>query len=137
MIWLSVYIQTRSSCFFISGTPNRDKRLETIARTELRGYEEKIKINYLTDLSIEELTLTTRNLPQRSLILYAWQQSLDQQGQFVETWDILASISPTASAPIYGMGSANVGRGIVGGYVSGSEGNGKRVAEMVQQILNG
>jgi hypothetical protein len=38
---------------------------------------------------------------------------------------------------MYGMGSANIGRGIVGGYVSGAEGNGKRMGEMVRQILDG
>jgi signal transduction histidine kinase len=123
--------------FFISGTPNRDKRLETIARTELSGYENKLKIHYLTDLSVEELIAKTRSLPEHSVILYAWQQSRDAQGQFVETWNILSSLSPTVSAPIYGMGSANVGRGIVGGYVQGAEGNGKRLGEMVLRILSG
>ena len=123
--------------FVISGTPERDKRLETIARTKLGGYEDKIKIQYLTDLSVEELIAKTRSLPERSIILYAWQQSLGSQGQFVETWNILASLSPTVSAPIYGMGSANVGRGIVGGYVVGAEGSGKRMGEMALRILNG
>jgi signal transduction histidine kinase len=123
--------------FFISGTPQHDKRLETIARTELQSYESKLKIEYLTDLSQDELVARTRNLPAHSLILYAWQQSRDQNGQFVETWDTLATISATATVPIYGMGSANVGRGIVGGYVSGAEGNGARLAEMAALILNG
>ena len=113
--------------YFISGTPERDKRLETIARTELSSYEDKLKVNYLTDLSTEELIATTRSLPPRSIILYAWQQSRDSKGQFVETWNILGSLSPAASAPIYGMGSANIGRGIIGGYVQGAEGNGKRM----------
>jgi len=123
--------------FFISGTPERDKRLETIARTELRQYEDKLKINYLTDLSIDELVAGTSNLPPHSIILYGWQQSLGPDGRFIETWDHLAAFSPTASVPIYGMGSANVGRGIIGGFVSGSEENGQRIGEMVQRILNG
>ena len=123
--------------FVISGTPNHDKRLEAIARTELRDYDDKVKINYLTDLSTEELIEKTRSLPAHSIILYAWQQSLGPQGQFIETWNILSSLSPTVSAPIYGMGSANVGRGIVGGYVSGAEGNGKRMGEMARRILAG
>ena len=123
--------------FVISGTPNHDKRLETIARTELSDYENRIQIDYLTDLSVEELIAKTRSLPAHSIILYAWQQSLGSQGQFLETWNILASLSPTASAPIYGMGSANVGRGIVGGYVVGAEGSGKRMGEMVHRILSG
>jgi signal transduction histidine kinase/ABC-type uncharacterized transport system substrate-binding protein len=123
--------------FFISGTPNHDKRLEAIAQTELRDFQNKLNIQYLTDLSVKELIARTRSLPPHSIILYAWQQSRDSQGQFIETWDILGSLSPTVSAPMYGMGSANIGRGIVGGYVSGAEGNGKRMGEMVRQILDG
>ena len=123
--------------FFVSGTPERDKRLETIARTELAPYEKDLQIEYLTDLPMEELIAKTRRLPPHSIILYAWQQARDPQGQFIETWDFLSAFAPTASAPIYGMGSANIGRGLVGGYVSGSEENGHRLAEMVQQIFNG
>ncbi len=133
---LKLHPDTRQ-LFFISGTPERDKRLETIARGELQGYEGKLKIEYLTDLSQQELAAKTRSLPPHSVILYAWQQSRDGNGQFVETWNTLATISATASVPIYGMGSANIGRGIVGGYVSGAEGNGARLAEMAQLILNG
>ena len=133
---LSLHPDTKQ-LFVISGNTKRDKELETTARTELRDYENKIKINYLTDLSIEELIAKTRSLPEHSIILYAWQQSVDQQGRFVETWNILSALSPTASVPIYGMGSANIGRGIVGGYVSGAEGNGKRMGEMALRILNG
>ena len=133
---LTLHPNTKS-LFVISGTPNHDKRLETIARTELREYENKLQIDYLTDRSIEDLVAKTRTLPAHSIILYAWQQSRGPQGQFVETWDILRSLSATVSAPVYGMGSANVGRGIVGGYVQGAEGNGKRMGEMALRILSG
>jgi signal transduction histidine kinase len=123
--------------FFVSGTPEHDQRFEKIARRELSGYENRLQIEYLTDLSREELIAKTQSLPPRSIILYGWQQARDEQGQFIENWDFLSAFTPTASAPIYGMGSANIGLGIIGGYVAGSEENGRRTGEMVQRILNG
>jgi signal transduction histidine kinase len=123
--------------FIVSGTLEHDKRFETIAQKELQGYEGKVKITYLTDLTPDELTVKTRSLPESSIILYAWQQVLDKQGQLLETWDLLSSISASASAPIYGMGSVNVGHGLVGGYVQSSETNGTRIGEIAVRILNG
>jgi hypothetical protein len=41
--------------FVISGTLEHDKRLETAARRDLKGYEGKVQITYLTDLSLEDL----------------------------------------------------------------------------------
>ena len=123
--------------FVISGTPERDKRFEAIARGELKDFEQRVAITYLTDLSVNELVETTKHLPQNSVVLYVWQQSLDDQGRLLETWQTLASFAPTSSAPIYGMGSVNVANGIVGGHVVSSEINGTRLGEMVVQILNG
>jgi signal transduction histidine kinase len=123
--------------FVISGTLEHDKRFESIARQSLQGYADKLKITYLTDLSLEELISRTRSLPPHSIILYVWQQSLSPQQQLLETWLTLSTFASTASAPIYGMGSVNVGYGIVGGYVSSSEANGVKVSEMVLRILNG
>ena len=37
--------------FIVSGTLEHDKRLETLAREELQGYESKVLFTYLTDLT--------------------------------------------------------------------------------------
>jgi PAS domain S-box-containing protein len=123
--------------FVVSGTPERDNRFETIARKELQSYEARVRINYLTDFPLNELIAKTKTLPNRSIILYVWQQAFTEQGQMLETWEVLASFAPTASAPIYGMGSGNVGHGLVGGYVSSPEANGTRIGEIVVRILKG
>ena len=123
--------------FVISGTPERDKRFETAARAELSGYENRVRLTYLTDLPLNELIARTKSLPPRSVILYVWQRSLNEQEKLLQTTDVLASFAPSASAPIYGMGSRNVGFGLVGGYVQDSEVNGTKVAELVTRILKG
>jgi signal transduction histidine kinase len=123
--------------FVISGSLDHDKRFETTARAQLTGYEERIKINYLTDLSPAELRATIARVPERSLILYVWQQALDERGKLLESADILSSISEISPVPIYGMSSNLVGRGIVGGYVYTPEAGAARVAEITLLIAGG
>jgi len=123
--------------FVISGSPEHDKRFESVARTELAPFEKQIKITYLTDLELPDLIARTSSLPAHSFALYVWQQATDEQGKLLETYEVLARISPKASVPIYGMGSPNLGQGIVGGYLQGPDNNGAKTAELDGRILNG
>ena len=123
--------------FVISGSPERDKRYETVARRELSEFTDKVEITYLTDLPLNELILRTRTLPSNSIALYVWQQSMDEQGKLLETYDVLARIAPTSSVPIYGIGSGNLGQGLVGGYLQGPDTNGAKLAEITLRILSG
>ncbi|HZN05306.1 MAG TPA: ABC transporter substrate binding protein [Pyrinomonadaceae bacterium] len=123
--------------FVISGSLEHDHRYEATARQELAPYENRVHITYLTDLPLNELITTTQKLPPRSIGLYVWQKTRDDQGRILETFEVLQRFAPTASVPLYGLGSGNVGMGLVGGYVQGPDGNGKRVGEMVVRILNG
>ena len=123
--------------YVISGTPERDKRFETAAREELAGYEKRVRISYLTDLPLSELVNRVKDLPPQSIILYTWQRSPVESERALHTFQILEQIKQTASAPIYGMGSRNVGYGLLGGYVQDSERNGLETAEIVRRILNG
>ncbi len=122
--------------FVISGTANSDKQLEKVARRELQGYESRLGITYLTDLSLAELAARVRNLPEKSIILYIWQQFATQHGP-VESPEILAAVAHSARVPIYGLTGSNVGRGIVGGYVATVEGNVTRLAELTLRLAGG
>ena len=123
--------------FIISGTLERDKRLERLAEEELQGYKSNVRFTYLTDLTPSELIAKTKSLPARSIILYVWQQSRNQQGKVLESADVLALIAQSATVPIYGMFSHNVGGGIIGGYVYTTEVSASRIAEIALRIANG
>ena len=133
---LRIHPQTEQ-LFVISGDLEHDKRFENTARGELKEFERRIKINYLTDLPPAELLATTAKLPERSLILHVWQQVNDEQGKLLESVDVLSMVSQTSSVPIYGMSSPLIGRGLIGGYVYTPEAGAARVAEMVRQIAAG
>ena len=122
--------------FVVSGTPQQDRRFEKAVQQELAGFG-KAEITYLTDLPINELIARTRSLPPNSVILYVWQQSLNEQGKLMESYEVLNRIAPSSSAPIYGFGTVVLGSGIVGGYLQGPEMNGAKVGQLVERILSG
>lgn len=122
--------------FVVSGSPQRDSRYEKAAQKELSDYND-IEITYLTDLPLPALIATTKSLPANSVILFVWQQALNEQGKLLESYEVLARIAPEASAPIYGFNTVSLGSGIVGGYLQGPEMNGAKTAEVTERILGG
>ncbi|HST12156.1 MAG TPA: PAS domain-containing protein, partial [Terriglobales bacterium] len=123
--------------FIISGTLNHDKKYETLCREDLQGLDSGISINYFTDLSVDELIFETKRLPERSLVLYIWQQSQNEHGQLLESADVLAAIAHSTTAPIYGVAEWQLGRGVVGGYLRSKEADGTRAGAIALQITNG
>ena len=123
--------------FIVSGTLQHDGQFEKGAREDLKDYEGKVKINFLTDLTPSDLVARTKSLPERSIILYVWQQAIDGNGRVIETAEVLDSIARTSSVPIDCMSVGAVGRGAVGGYVYSPDAGAKNLAEVVQRILKG
>jgi len=123
--------------FIVSGTPAHDKSFETMARNDLQGFNNKVPITYLTDLPLEKLITTLKALPERSIVLYVWQRLRNQQGKLLESQEVLTSIAPSVKVPMYGLSFANVGLGIVGGYVWTMEANAAKVAKLMLQVTNG
>jgi signal transduction histidine kinase/ABC-type uncharacterized transport system substrate-binding protein len=123
--------------FVISGSLQHDRRFETAAREDLRDYEGKVSITYLTDLLPSELALTIKSIPQRSVILYVWQQGSDESGKLLESSDFMNVVVNSATVPIYGQASWHVGKGAVGGYVRSAESSAMREAEIAIRVANG
>jgi PAS domain S-box-containing protein len=123
--------------FVVSGTLEHDKKFETLAREQLQGYERRVRISYLTDNSPDELIAKVKTLPERSILLYVWQQAETDQGKVLESFEILSLIAGVAKVPIYGMSTPYIGSGAIGGYVNTAATSGTRLAEIVLQIVNG
>lgn len=122
--------------FVVSGTPQQDRRYEKAVQQELSNFE-KAQVTYLTDLPLNELVALTRNLPTNSVVLYVWQQAVNEQGKLLESYEVLGRIAAQSSAPIYGFGTVVMGSGIIGGYLQGPEMNGAKAGQLVDQILSG
>jgi len=123
--------------FIVSGTLEHDQRFEIPSQQDLKDYEGPVSITYLTDLPLGELIHKTSTLPERSIILYLWQQVDDEKGNVLGAPDVLALITRSASVPIYGLATPVLGSGIVGGYLRSPEVMATRAAEIVLRIANG
>jgi len=123
--------------FIVSGTLDHDKRFELACRKDLEGYESKVSITYLTDLPLGELIANVRSLPERSIVLYLWQQSYDEKGSVLESPDVLALISLSTRVPIYGLTAPMLGSGIVGGNLRVPERIATSAAEIAMKIAAG
>lgn len=132
---LRLHPQTRQ-VFVVSGSPQHDRRFEKAVQAELSDVKD-VEIKYLTDLPLPELIATTKTLPANSVILYVWQQDVNEQGKLLESYEVLARIAPESSAPIYGFGTTVFGSGIIGGYLQGPEMNGAKAGEIVARVLGG
>ena len=133
---LSLHAGTRQ-VFIISGTLEQDKKFETRARSELRGHEIRVQVTYLTDLPPNDLIATAKSLPERSIILYVWQQSRNERGNVLESADVFTLIARYARVPIYGMSYPIVGRGLIGGHITTAGTSGTKLAEIALRILDG
>ena len=122
--------------FVVSGSPQQDRRYQRAAQAELAGHD-NVQITYLTDLPLNELIRTTKSLPSNSVILFIWQQALNEQGKLLESYEVVARIASESSAPIYGFNTVTLGSGITGGYLQGPEMNGAKAAELTERILSG
>src|SRR5262245_55020745 len=132
--------------FVISGTLEGDKKFEALARSQLRDYEDKVTITYLTDYTLAELCNRVSRAPASSAVFYIWQQLRDDQGRTIESLDIFDAVARCASVPTYGMNFLTLfsqsegstrGTGIVGGYVATASDCGARAAELALRILGG
>src|ERR1044072_5451173 len=81
--------------FVVSGTQQQDRRYEKVVQQELSGFN-KVEVVYLTDLPLNDLMVRIRSLPPDSVILYVWQQSLNEQGKLLESYEVLGRIAPGA-----------------------------------------
>jgi len=121
--------------FVINGTIEKDKAVEAILKEQLRGFESKVAISYLTDLPLNELLARVKSLPKRSLIFYS-RQDYEEPGMSLSFADVLVLIAGAAKVPIYGFG-LYVGYGAVGGYAVNTYECGIQAGRMALGILNG
>ena len=121
---------------FISGSSPFDQRLTQQAMSELRPYEDRLKIEYWTDFELSDLLRKVSTLPPDTIILLSTVFS-DNTGKAFIPHDIVPQISKSASVPVYGFLDQFVGRGILGGHVYSTEALGTQVASMALQVLAG
>jgi len=101
-------------------------------RAALGGYSSRLDIEYLEGLEDDEVLDRVAQLPANSAVLYA-----SLAPEIPADWEMARRLSDRANAPVYGVDAGDIGRGIVGGYMTGSEQVGAEIARQTMRVLRG
>jgi len=115
----------------ISGISNKNRLLEI-----LPAYEDRVRITFLEDLTMDELQEAVRSLPDDTVILMM-AYSIDGAGDYYEYEESIALVSSASRVPIYGVWDFYLGEGIVGGKLAYGADQGRIAAEITGRILDG
>src|SRR5262249_50607404 len=106
------------------------------AKREFRFYEERLDIQYLTTLPLQNLLAELSHLPPQTLVFYT---SLfrDGAGDSFVPHEVVERVSAAANAPTYGFLDQYVGHGIVGGNLYSVSTHGAETAKLALRVLAG
>jgi PAS domain S-box-containing protein len=121
----------------VGGVSPFDRRAEDIVRENLRSYETRIEISYLTDVEVVTLCDRLKHLPNDAIILYTTISEDASGTHFVNATQSAPMVARAANVPIYALADAFVGLGFVGGYVNSYAEQGRVAGEIAARILNG
>jgi signal transduction histidine kinase len=114
--------------------------LEQYWISELRGeflpFAKRVTFTWLNNLPFNELLKRVASLPPRSAIFY-FLMAVDVDGVSHLQGQALKAVREVATAPIFGFGDYELGRGIVGGPLNPTEALARQAAEVAVRILNG
>ncbi|MGE0132309.1 MAG: ABC transporter substrate binding protein [Blastocatellales bacterium] len=120
----------------ITATPEHDGKLEAEIRQELKEFESRVALTYLTDSPLDKLIARVKGAPARSIILFV-RYSQDDLGRSLDSHNVLTLVAGSSRVPVYTAAGSLLGRGSVGGHAANLEDCGTRAAEIALRIVNG
>lgn len=114
----------------------RDDSTRESVRAELRHFEQRVALSYISAPTVSRLLEEIKRVPPRSLVLYVWHQQ-NQSGPLLYATEVARSITEVATVPVYGTNDNYIAEGVVGGVARRTAETAARVGEMARQILGG
>jgi signal transduction histidine kinase len=105
-------------------------------RRDFQPFAGRVNIKWFNDLTFGEMLERAASMPPRSAIFW-FLLSEDAAGVPYSQDRALEIMRQTATAPIFGMGDYELGRGIVGGPLMQTGALGRQAAEVALRILRG
>jgi signal transduction histidine kinase len=102
----------------------------------LQHLENRVALEWLNGLSVDDMAKRVAHLPPRSAIYYA-HVHVDGNGVPQESNRVLSRLREVASAPIFGFIDSNLGHGIVGGPLLSTDRFAEQSATVAIEILRG
>lgn len=122
--------------FVIIGRRTNSKLLESEARAQLKGFENRVTLDYLIDLPLDEVISRVKDPPEHSIIFFVT-QTRGVGDKSATVFEGATLIAQSSNAPVYGILDPLVGSGIVGGKVARMEMIGAQLATMALRVANG
>jgi signal transduction histidine kinase len=120
----------------VGGVANYDKQRLAIVKQQLKTYEGRLDITYLTDLPMSTLLERLKQLPKHTVVLMT-AVGQDVTGTRFNSSETGPMISAAANAPVFSLADLYLGHGEVGGDLADLSQHGKAAAALVLRILNG
>ena len=118
-----------------SDAPFEREELATV-KEELKAYEGRVDISYLTGMAMPDLLERLGHLPSNTLVLFT-SLGQDAAGTHFKSNETGPMIAATANAPVFTLFDVYINHGEVGGYLSSLSEQGKLAGSMALRILQG
>jgi PAS domain S-box-containing protein len=120
----------------VGGTAPYDRGQQAEVKEQLKGYEDRLEISYLTDLSVPSLLERLKALPRHTIVLLT-PVGKDADGRTFNSSEIGPMVISAANAPVFSLTDRYLGHGEVGGDISSGIEQGKLAGRMAARLLNG
>jgi len=106
------------------------------SRREFAQFANRVKIEWLNELSLEQMRARVAALPSHSAVLYAFVM-IDAAGVPYERGVALQRLLEVSTAPVFSMAESEVGQGVVGGPYESQHREGELAAAAALRALSG
>ena len=122
--------------FVVSGAGAPDKTYERQTRVQLKPFESRLSITYLSGLATSDLEARLATLPDQSIVYYLTVY-LDGAGVAIAPGDYSKRVAAAARAPTYSWSDAVMGHGLVGGSLLDRGAMMEAVGQLAVRVLRG
>ena len=122
--------------FMIMGSGQIGSFWQRELEKELKRFHDRLTFIWSGNLSFPEIMSRCAKLPSHSAIMYFTFGTDAAAGTYADE-RVLAELRATANAPMFGLNSVLLGKGIVGGTLMSNEQSSRAVADAATRLLNG
>jgi signal transduction histidine kinase len=119
----------------ISGSSEFDRTMARLARIQLESRPQRLPVEYWQEASMDEFLRRIAQLGPDDAVLYLT-IGRDAGGRTFAPRDALKRLSAASAAPIYGPYETYIGYGMAAGNVYSFEASGRRIGELVHEVLS-
>jgi PAS domain S-box-containing protein len=122
--------------FVVGGIAPYDRRQQAVVKEQLKPYEQRLDITYLTELPIPSLLERLKRLPSHSIVLVT-AVGKDTAGSTFTSNEVGPMVVAAANAPVFSLSDRHLNHGEIGGDISSAVEQGRLAAVMALRLLNG